>query len=165
VAREAYDHASKRLGDTLDTKKSFEQKAFTLFSGYMTASIALFGVSGVLLKETSTHYYVLPFAISGFVLALGAIFFVLALMDKSYGALASDPDMWLNRGTIDGDDSVVPLMLAYITFYHKDRIYKSMIENNSKALKIRIGIYFGISAPFVLFGIFLAQRCSYALFL
>jgi len=33
IAREAFDQASKRLADMLDTKKAFEQKAFTLFSG------------------------------------------------------------------------------------------------------------------------------------
>lgn len=164
VAREAYEHASQRLSDTLETKKSFEQKAFTLFSGYITASTALFGIGGVLLKDPATRHYVLPFISAGFVLVLGAMFFVWALRDRHYGALASDPDMWLNRGTIDGDDSVVPLMLAYITFYHKERISTSTVENDGKAKKIRIGIYLGLTAPFVLFGMFVVQRCLQSLF-
>lgn len=88
---------------------------------------------------------------SASVFVVGAIFFVLALMDKTYGALASDPDMWLKSGTIDGDDSVVPLMLAYITYYHKERISKSTDANNSKAAKIRLGIYCGGCAPLIMF--------------
>ena len=37
VAREAYTQAEKRLQDALDTRKAFDQKAFTLFSAYITA--------------------------------------------------------------------------------------------------------------------------------
>jgi hypothetical protein len=33
IAREAFDQASKRLADMLDTKKAFEQKAFTCSVG------------------------------------------------------------------------------------------------------------------------------------
>ena len=39
VVREAYDHAAQRLADSLDTKKAFEQKAFTLLGGYLTISL------------------------------------------------------------------------------------------------------------------------------
>ncbi len=39
------DLAEKRLNDELDTKKQFEQKSFVLLSGYITASIALFGLA------------------------------------------------------------------------------------------------------------------------
>jgi hypothetical protein len=34
--------------------------------------------------------------------------FVLALMDEQYGAVASHPDMWQNKGTIDGDHPSCP---------------------------------------------------------
>jgi hypothetical protein len=67
--------------------------------------------------------------------------------------------MWLNHGTIDGDDSVLPFMLSYITFYHKERISKSTKENKRKAFKIRVGIELGTSALFVLLILFLLQWC------
>jgi hypothetical protein len=51
VAREAYEQATKRLVDTLETKKSYEQKAFTLFNAYLTITLALFGVGGALYKD------------------------------------------------------------------------------------------------------------------
>jgi len=154
VVREAYDHASKRLSDILDTKKSFEQKAFTLFNGYITVSLALFGVGGALFKQEGLSHLTAPFLGTGLFLIAGAICFVLALMDNKYGALASSPDMWLNQGTIDGDDSVLPLMLAYITFYHQERIDKSTEGNERKAIRIRIGIILGVVSPFVLLVLF-----------
>lgn len=102
VAREAYDQATKRLTDALETKKNYEQKAFTLFNAYLTISLALFSVGGALYKDDGFAFPVIAFWVCGGIFVFGAAFFVLALMDDRYGALASNPDMWLNRGTIDG---------------------------------------------------------------
>jgi hypothetical protein len=153
IVREAYDHADKRLADTLDTKKAFEQKAFTLFGGYLTISLALFGAGGAVASSPSLKYLLTPFWGTGAVLVIGTIFFLLALTDKQYGALASHPDMWLNKGTIDGPDSVLPTMLSYITFYMAERIDVSVAMNRKKADWIRWGIYAGIASPLA-FGLF-----------
>jgi hypothetical protein len=83
---------------------------------------------------------------------------VLALMDDRYGALASNPDMWLNRGTIDGDDTALPRMLAYVAFYHQERIDQSNSANNKKATHIRYGILLGLAAPIVLLTLLMAGR-------
>lgn len=158
VAREAYEQATKRLVDALETKKSYEQKAFTLFSAYLTISLALFGVGGALYKDDGFAFPVIAFWVCGGIFVSGAVFFVLALMDDRYGALASNPDMWLNRGTIDGDDTVLPRMLAYVTFYHHDRIDQINTANNVKARHIRYGILAGLAAPIVLLTLLLAGR-------
>lgn len=150
VAREAFDQASKRLADVLDNKRAFEQKAFTLFSGYLTVSIALLGFSGSIYKDHGVTSLVLALLLAASPLLAGTICFVLALMDKHYGALASDPNMWLNKGTIDGDVTVLPRMLAYITFYHQERIDVSVESNDGKAAHIRKGIFLGIAAPILL---------------
>lgn len=150
VAREAYVQADRRLVDVLDTKKSFEQKAFFLFNGYTAMALALFAVSGSVFREESISASV-PFWLAACVLLAGAALFVISLMDVKYGSPGSDPDMWLNRGTIDGEDSVLPLMLAYITHHHKNRIAKSITENNRKACLIRAGIVLGLLSPIVLF--------------
>lgn len=155
VAREAYEQVSARLNDLLDTKKTFEQKAFTLLSGYLTVSLALFGVAGALYRDEELAALMCPFAVAGGLLVLGAICFVVALKETQYGALASAPDMWLNSGTIDGDDSTVPLMLAYITYFHDNRISVSTRSNARKANWISCGIYIGIAAPFVLIALLL----------
>lgn len=158
VAREAYEQATKRLMDALETKKSYEQKAFTLFNAYLTISLALFGVGGALYKDDGLAFPVIAFWICGGIFVAGAVFFVLALMDDRYGAIASNPDMWLNRGTIDGDETVLPRMLAYVTYYHQERIDQSTGANNKKAVHIRHGIMFGLAAPIVLLTLLLAGR-------
>ncbi|MGH6847436.1 MAG: hypothetical protein ACREC0_08345 [Methylocella sp.] len=112
VAREAYDQTSKRLADVLDTKKTYEQKAFTLFNGYVAVSLGLFGVGGAVFTHYGISKLVLPFWCSGAFFVTGALLFVLALLDAKYGAVASSPDMWLSKGIIDGKDEIVPLMLA-----------------------------------------------------
>jgi hypothetical protein len=155
VVKEAHEQATKRLGDALDTKKTYEQKAFTLFSGYVTVSLALFGVGGAIFKEQGINHLVMPFWAAGVMFILGAILFVVSLRDKTYGAIASDPSMWLNKGTIDGGDNVLSVMLAYITYYHQERIDISVKNNLIKAYLIRYGIYLGVAAPFVLLAMFL----------
>ena len=93
IAREAYSQASMRLGDILETKKSYEQKAFTLFSGYLTATLALFGVGGTLFRHDGLTQTVSAFAGAGIIFAIGAMCLVIALLDADYGAVASDPNM------------------------------------------------------------------------
>ncbi|HKF95227.1 MAG TPA: hypothetical protein VKB96_11640 [Gammaproteobacteria bacterium] len=61
AAREAYNHADRRLMDTLETKKFFEQKAFTLFGAYVTAATALLGIGVALLKDNYWNYLSTPF--------------------------------------------------------------------------------------------------------
>jgi hypothetical protein len=51
IAREAYNHASERLADVLDTKKVFEQKAQAFFAGYITLALALFGYAAALMSD------------------------------------------------------------------------------------------------------------------
>jgi hypothetical protein len=140
----------------------FEHKAFTLFNAYIALSLALFGVGGALIKTQQIGYPAEPFIAAGACFVAGALFLVLTLIDQPYGAIASDPDMWLNKGTIDGSDSTVSLMLAYITFYHRERIAESTKNNNNKACFIRAGIFAGLAAPVVLITVFLwtATRSS-----
>jgi hypothetical protein len=64
--------------------------------------------------------------------------------------------MWLNRGTIDGSDSAVAAMLAYITFHHSERIAICIEGNSRKAGWIDSGIYLGPLAPVVFMILFFA---------
>jgi hypothetical protein len=79
----------------LDTRKHLSKKAFTLFSGYLTLSIALFGVAAAIYRGHGLSFTVVSFVIIVLTLIAGAICFVFALMDEKYGAVASDPNMWL----------------------------------------------------------------------
>lgn len=147
IAREAYLQAEKRLADMLETKRSFEQKAFTLFGAYTTISFALMAAAGSMFKDGGLSRMVLALGASGLVLLAGAVLFVLALHDRGHGALGSNPEMWLCRDTIDGRAAALPLMLAYLTFHHQDRIKASINSNAAMAALIRWGIYTGVSAP------------------
>ena len=151
VAREAYDQASRRLEDILDTKKAYEQKAFTLFSGYLTVTLALLGVAGAVFKDAHhlTHL-VVSLWLTGGVFGIGAVFLMLALLDKGYGAAGSDPQMWLTKDTIDGPDERLSLMLAYVAYHHQERIDTSIKANEAKAFLIRCAIVAGVAAPILL---------------
>jgi len=149
VAREAYAHVDRHLVDLLDIRKSFEQKAATLMGAYVTLSVALFGIGGALFKDGGVIERVYPFFGAGCVFIIGAGCFIVALKTGTYAAVGSTPEMWLNRGTIDGGDNAVSAMLAYIVFHHSERIKLCARSNESKARWIDLGIYVGPVAPAV----------------
>jgi hypothetical protein len=143
VAREAYIQVDRHLSDLLDVKKSFEQKAATLLGAYVTLSVALFGIGGAIFKDAGVGPKVWPFFGAGAAFVVGAWFFVAALKTGRYAAVGSTPEMWLNRGTIDGGENALPAMLAYITFHHSERIRLSEDSNERKARFISAGIVSG----------------------
>jgi hypothetical protein len=149
VAREAYVQADRHLSDLLDVKKSFEQKAATLLGAYITIAVALFGIGGAIFKDSGIGPRVWPFFGAGTAFIIGAWFFVAALKTGRYSAVGSTPEMWLNRGTIDGGQTALPAMLAYITFHHSERIRLSERSNERKASLISAGIMAGPIASLV----------------
>lgn len=156
VAREAYIQVDRHLSDVLDVKKSFEQKAATLLGAYITISVALFGIGGAIFKDSGVGPKVWPFFGAGIAFIVGAWFFVAALKTGQYAAVGSTPQMWLNRGTIDGDKNALPAMLAYITFHHSERIRLSERSNERKAYYISAGIISGPMAALVFLILLLA---------
>jgi hypothetical protein len=155
VAREAYVQADRHLLDILDVRKSFEQKAATPMGAYITISIALFGIGGAIFKDAHFNSKAWPFFGTGLVFILGAWCFVAALKSGTYAAVGSTPEMWLNRGTIDGGDNAVAALLAYITFHHSERIAISVRGNAQKARWIDVGIFLGPVAAIVFLVLFL----------
>jgi hypothetical protein len=149
VAREAYNQVDRHLVDILDVRKSFEQKAATLMGAYITLSVALFGIGGALFKDAGAWAKVLPFFGAGLIFVCGAWCFIVALKSGHYAALGSTPEMWLNRGTIDGDDNAMSAMLAYLTFHYSERIAICIRGNKRKARWIDAGIFLGPIAPIV----------------
>lgn len=150
IAREAYNQADKRLADILSTKEAFEQKAFTLFGGYMTALLGLFTAAGVLYEQSGINKLSISFLLSGAMVLLGVLCFVSALKGYGYGAAGSNPGMWLTKNIIDGDDDALPYMLACIIFHHQKRIKVSIESNRKKHFWISLGIAFGIASPIML---------------
>jgi hypothetical protein len=155
VCREAYEQAAIRLADVLDTKKTHEQKAYALFTGYVTLTLALLGAAGAIYSNDTYTVLSIALGVAGAAFALGAICFVLSLDVNLYGAAGSDPSMWLVKGTVDGDQDHLARMLACITFHHQKRIDQSIRSNERKAGWIKVGIILGAAGPFLLAFVFL----------
>jgi hypothetical protein len=149
VAKESYLQAEKRLSDVLDTKKSVEQKASNLFSAYVTVALALFGIGGAIFKDQGLSHKTWPFFIAGAFFVLGALIFMAAIKDEEYGFLGSPPNMWLNKGTIDGDNNALDAMFAYLAFHHARRIEVSANSNKRKIFAVRVGMGIGIAATII----------------
>ena len=160
VAREAHEQATKRLADVLETKKAYEQKAFALFSGFLTVTLGFIAGGVALTKDGAIGGMALALWVAGVVSGVGALFLMLALLDKAYGAVASDPKMWLLRDIIDGPDERLALMLAYVTYYHQERIDKSVEANAGKAIWIRRAIVAGFLTPIALIASILVEAKS-----
>lgn len=150
IAKEAYTQAEKKLNDILDTKKQFEQKAFILFSGYLTSAIGLFVLRLTLFNNKKLFSV---FIVSSIILLLGVVSFCIALRTAQYGSLGSSPKMWLEKYILEGDNNMLSKMFAYLTFYCHEKIDISLKSNNLKAFFIDLGIYFGIIA----IGIFIVR--------
>jgi hypothetical protein len=155
VAREAHVQAEKRLQDVLGTKQSFEQKAFTLFGAYTTLSFALIGVAGTMFKDQGVSSIVVALGVAGSLLIIGVALLLRVFHARNYGVLGSNPEVWLQSGTIDGGTKVLPLMLTYMTFHHQNRIKVSIASNNHMAKVITQAIYCGLLAPLSLLAILL----------
>jgi hypothetical protein len=157
VVKEAYAQAEKRLTDALDAKKVFEEKATIFLNAFVTLAVALFSGGAAFFQNGDTAAGG-ALAFAAVLMSLGAILFAYVLRPDEYGMLGSDPSMWLNAGTIDGPATATTQMLAYIVFYHSDRIAVSTDNNTRKAKYLQIGIELGISAPFALALIYLLLR-------
>jgi hypothetical protein len=147
VAREAFAQADRYLVDILGIRDSYEQKAASFMGAYITISVALFGIGGAIFKDSDLPARVWPFFAAGLVFIVGAGCFIAAIKVGTYAALGSTPEMWLRRGVIDGEENAVPAMLAYLTYYHSERIETSIRSNRHKAIWIDAGIAFGALAP------------------
>jgi hypothetical protein len=150
MAREALAQADKRLVDTLATKDALERKAGSLFGGYVTGALALFGVGATQLRDGATLTPItFCFLSSGALLLLGLALLAIVFFTREYGATGSTPCMWLRQGTIDAKDSAsaLPHMLAYICFYHDERIKRSERANLTKVELLQWAIVLGVAAP------------------
>ena len=155
VAREAFVQTDRYLVDTLAVRNSYEQKAAPMMGAYITISVALFGVGGAIFKDAAAPDRIWPFFATGLVFLLGAGCFIAAIKAGKYAAVGSTPEMWLAPGVIDGDENAVPAMLAYLTYYHQERIEISIRSNRQKASWIDAGIILGALAPLTFLLLFL----------
>lgn len=147
VVKEGYAHVEKRLNDVLDVRKTVEQKALTLFSAYVTVSLALFGFALNFLKDGSAGLIrALPFMVSGAIFLGGAGIFMAAIRGAEYGFTGSDPRVWLRKGTTDGDAKALARTLATVIHFHQKRIDVSLASNLTKGRLVQRGMLIGLVA-------------------
>ena len=155
VAREAYNQVDRYLTDILATRNLYDQKATALMSAFITISLALFGIGGAIFQKNASDATDIPFFAAGFIFLMGAGCFIAALKSGTYAAVGSTPEMWLNSGVIDGPKNAVAQMLAYLTYYHAERIEMSVSGNKLKSRLIGAGIVVGAVGPLVFMILFM----------
>lgn len=101
-------------------------------------------------KDASLAKVAWPFFLAGFVFVVGATAFALVFRSAEYGNLGSEPSMWLESGRIDGDQIALARMLAYLSFFHINRIDKSFESNRNKSRWLHAGMATGIIGAAVL---------------
>jgi hypothetical protein len=112
MAREAFIQVERHLGDILDTKKVVEQKATTLFSVFVTISLAAFGAGAAMLNNPALACKAWPLFVGGLFFVAGAGAFLSALFGSKYGTMGSKPSDWLKRGVIDREGPEIGLERA-----------------------------------------------------
>lgn len=155
VAREAYIQVDRYLTDILATRNLYDQKATALMSAFITISLALFGIGGAIFQKNVADVTAVPFFASGIIFLLGAGFFIAALKAGTFGAVGSTPEMWLSKGVIDGRKNAVAHMLAYLVYYHSERIEISVRGNRLKSRLIGTGIVIGANGPLIFMLLFM----------
>jgi hypothetical protein len=155
VAKEAYTQVEKRLADLLETKKSFEQRASTLLTGFSALALALLGAGAAFFTNQSLighgpKYLPFAFFIAAIPMTWALWYMVRAQQPISAGVLGSTPDLWLRPGVIDAVGNVVPAVQAYVVYYMAERINTTERANSVREMLILDGCKLALAAPAVL---------------
>lgn len=145
IAREAFAQVERRLEDVLETKKIIEQKATTLFSGYIAVSLGTFGFGAALLREPALRNIAWPFFLAGAFFVFGAAAFQAALVGAKYGYRGSSPESWLRGGVIDGQSEELGRMLSYLAGRRANMLNIGLLANDRKYRAVHIGMALGVA--------------------
>lgn len=139
--------AEERLKDALETKKQLEQKSFILFSGYITAAIALFGLSA---KFSALEFW---FNLTAIPFCIAMIPLLLSFKASKYGNLGRHPKDWLeNDKYLTVKTENLSHIYAYMLYSFVNRINQSNTSNKKKAGYLNYVILSGMLSicPFII---------------
>ncbi len=156
TARYALSDVRERLADALDTKKTLEQKAYTLLGGYITITMAIFGFA----TQVIDMYMFWTLIIIGAIFSVGILFVLSSLKSSQYGAIGSYPDAWIREGVINGNNNALATNIAYITQDYQEPLKKSDASNGQKAYFLNCAVIAGIGAP-ICFAIAIIRNAIY----
>ncbi|WP_148277067.1 hypothetical protein [Methylocystis sp. SC2] len=143
VAREAFDLGQRRLADALETKAHFDHKATTIFTAFVTISLAVFGVGAAILRDPLLRETAWAFFCSGTFFVAAAFVSAWSMRGMEYGYMGWAPEVWLRSGVIDGDDQTVGHMLAYGAHRTVHLIAQSQASNSAKAALLLKAVIIG----------------------
>lgn len=155
LAKAAMEQSEKRLVDFLEIRRALEAKMTTMFGIYISVTLALYGLSGVLTGRPATA----PGGTSWGVFGAGCLFlggaFILGLaLRPSEGALlGGTPDFWLGPDAKadkeESDDKAQTARhyaLAALDF--DDRLRLQSTDNKSKQDKLNLALWCGFIGAF-----------------
>ncbi len=144
TARYALSDVMERLTDALDTKKTLEQKAYTILGGYITITMAIFGFTT---QQSSDTYLFWTLLIMGGFFSIGIVSVLFSLKSSQYGSIGSYPDAWIRDGVINGNDNALATNIAYITQDYQEPLTQSDASNKKKAFFLNCAIMAGVASP------------------
>jgi hypothetical protein len=154
VAKEAYAQVEKRLTDLLETKKSFETRAASMLTAFITLALALTGAGASMftshLMDTAPKTLPWAFFVPALPLMWAAWTVLEVLIPSHYGNLGTHPDIWLEQGVIDANYNAAPNMQAYMVHHMRVRIAVTEAANDRKAEDIRSATRWATAAPVLL---------------
>lgn len=131
--------AEKRLADTIEVKKQFDQKAFNFLGGYVTAALALFGLSE---KFTAISFWL---NLTAIIFCIGVVPIFLSLKSSTYGTLGRHPKDWLeSENYLTVKSGNMAHIYAYLLRDIAPRIDQSKRINKKKASYLNIAVLIGI---------------------
>ncbi|MFO1125114.1 MAG: hypothetical protein U1E25_07420 [Methylocystis sp.] len=146
VAKEAFVQGERRLADILDTKKTIEQKATSMFSAYVTIALAISGIGAAIFKDPTRSISAIAFLLPIALFVWGAVCFMSVLKGENYGTLGSSPTNWLRTGVIDSpkDGAEPARTLAQLACGFEQQINSGIAANEKKFTSIHRGMKLGL---------------------
>ena len=133
--------AERYLSDSINICERLDRKAFILFSGYLTAGIALFGLS---IDKSSFNIW---YAMTATALLLGCFCLTISIWPRRYGNLGSNPEEFLrNTEWLTVASKYSALLYAELLINSMKHIELADKSNNSKSRWLRAGLVCGASA-------------------
>lgn len=145
LTMQVYETADKRLSDVLQTKSSIDQKALSLFGGYLVVALAMLAAAGT--TGVVTEPLRLGLLVGGLGFVAGASHFVWALTARDYGVAGTNPEVWLTPEVLSKGANAITTVLMEEAWRMQKRIKVSIASNNRGHDLIQRGIVLGLSAP------------------
>lgn len=159
VAKFAFEQAEKRLADLLEIRRACEQKLLSLFSVYISAAMAMFGIGTALFQNVGIASKAVWFFVPGAVFLVGALIIAYALWPQQGIMMGAIPSSTLTRAAEASDsekeDAAQVAKIYAVHAYDLSISFELQIKSNAILQNaLRIALVFGFGSA-ICFGIML----------